>query len=130
MEKKTEPENMPYLSPLSHRIAAAQEKGFTENFDIATAETMVVVGTTDAYPPHEVTIVNYYRFEGMSDPGDSSILYEIRTSDGKQGVLVTPYGPDCPAYVADFVALITHMEKQHGGVSPDTEGAEKPGEVG
>ncbi len=72
------------------------------------------------YAPEEVDIVNFYRFEGMSDPGDNSILYEIQTSDGAKGTLVTPYGPDCPAYVAEFVARIEQIEKQRNGSSTDT----------
>lgn len=111
---------MPYMSPLSSRVEASKEKGFTEEFDIESATQMINNGTQIRYAPEAVDILNYYRFEGMSDPGDNSILYEIQTSDGVKGVLVTPYGPTCPAYMAEFVSRIEQMEKQRNGNSTDT----------
>ena len=109
---------MPYMSPLTNREDASKQKGFTENFEVDSATSMINTGTQKAYAPAEVNFVNYYRFEGMSDPGDNNILYEIETSDGLKGILVTPYGPDCPAHVADFVTTVEQIAKQHAG-SPD-----------
>ncbi|MFN0036176.1 MAG: hypothetical protein ACKVUS_14025 [Saprospiraceae bacterium] len=117
---------MPYMSPLTDRMEASKEKGFTENFEILSATTMINYTTHKEYAPQDVSIVNHYRFEGMSDPGDSNILYEIATSDGMQGLLMTPYGSDCPAHVADFVASIPQIEKQYRGNAPDTKHAETP----
>lgn len=107
---------MPYMSPLINRVKASREKGFTENFEIEPAAYMINVNTLKAYTPADVTIVNHYRFEGMSDPGDNNILYEIETSDGSKGTLVTPYGPDCPAHVAEFVTEIPRIDKTRGSM--------------
>lgn len=109
------PEEMPYMSPLTNRVEASKLKGFTEDFEVASATSMIDGGTRTAYAPAAVTIVNFYRFEGMSDPGDSNILYEIETNDGTKGTLVTPYGPGCPAHVADFVTAIEQIAKQRAG---------------
>lgn len=122
--------NMPYMSPLTTRMEASKEKGFTGNFEIIAADKMINCSTKAVYRPEDVTIVNHYRFEGMSDPGDSNILYEISTSDGTEGILVTPYGPDCPSDIADFVVNIPHIEKQHAGNAPDSTHAQTPMEVG
>lgn len=130
MKKKDLFKDMPYMSPITKRMDASKEKGFTENFEVTSATTMIDHESKIEYMPKDVTIVNHYRFEGMSDPGDNNILYELSTSDGKQGVLITPYGPDCPAHVGDFVANIPQMEKkQHGGSSPDTKHAQTPTET-
>lgn len=120
------PEEMPYMSPMTNRVDSAKEKGFTEDFDVESATHLINNRTQIRYVPEEVDIVNYYRFEGMSDPGDSSILYEIQTSDGVKGLLVTPYGPTCPAYIAEFVSRIELMEKQRNGNSTDTTAAVNP----
>lgn len=113
-------EEMPYMSPLTDRMEASKQKGFTEDFAVASATQMINHRTQIRYAPEEVDIVNFYRFEGMSDPGDSSILYEIQTGDGSKGVLVTPYGPTCPADVAEFVSRIEQITKQRNGRSTDT----------
>ncbi len=114
------------MSPLTSRMEASKAKGFTENFEILSVTTMINYTTDKEYAPQDVSIVNHYRFEGMSDPGDNNILYEIATSDGMQGILVTPYGPDCPAHIADFVASIPQMEKLRAGNSTDATHAETP----
>jgi len=119
-------EAMPYMSPMTNRMNSAKEKGFTEDFDVESATHLINNRTQIRYAPEAVDIVNYYRFEGMSDPGDSSILYEIQTSDGVKGLLATPYGPTCPAYVAEFMSKIELMEKQRNGISTDTTAAVDP----
>ena len=129
MKNKDLFKNMPYMSPLTNREEASKAKGFTENFEILDANTMINVGTERKYVPSDVSIINHYRFEGMSDPGDNMVLYEIETSEGDQGILVTPYGPDCPAHVADFVAKIPQIEKQHKGNAPDTTHAQTPADL-
>lgn len=42
--------------------------------------------------PHEFKVVEYYRFEGDSNPSDNSILYAVETEDGTKGLLVDAYG--------------------------------------
>ncbi len=39
----------------------------------------------------DLEVVKYYRFEGMTDPGDNTILYVIETKDCKKGLLVDNY---------------------------------------
>ena len=112
MKKNDIGKNMPYMSPLVNREDASKQNGFTENFEVETATRMVSSSGNKVYSPSKVKIVNFYRFEGMSDPGDSNILYEIETNDGKKGLLVTPYGPDCPAHIGAFVEAIPHIEKK------------------
>lgn len=44
------------------------------------------------YEPQELKIIKTYRFEGESDPADSSILYVIEANDGKIGYSLDAYG--------------------------------------
>ena len=55
------------------------EKGFTVN-------------DQKFYQPEDLTIVKTYRFEGESDPGDSSILYLLEAVDGQMGYSLDAYG--------------------------------------
>ena len=49
---------------------------------------------TDAktYRPDELVIIKTFRFEGASDPGDSSILYLMEANDGSIGYTIDAYG--------------------------------------
>lgn len=42
--------------------------------------------------PEDFTIDEFYRFEGMSNPSDNSIVYAISSGNGVKGVLVDAYG--------------------------------------
>ena len=50
------------------------------------------VGSGKFYQPEELKIVKKYRFEGESDPGDSSILYVLEANDGLLGYSIDAYG--------------------------------------
>jgi hypothetical protein len=45
-----------------------------------------------AYQPDDLTIVKTYRFEGVSNPSDMSILYLIKANDGLMGYSLDAYG--------------------------------------
>lgn len=49
-------------------------------------------GKGKVYTPEELTIVKIYRFEGASDPSDSSILYIFEANDGLKGYSLNSYG--------------------------------------
>lgn len=42
--------------------------------------------------PEEFEIKEVYRFEGMSNPEDNSVVYAIKSRNGVKGVLVDAYG--------------------------------------
>lgn len=44
------------------------------------------------YQPADLKIIKTYRFEGMSNPDDSSILYIIEANDGTIGTIIDSYG--------------------------------------
>ena len=50
------------------------------------------VGNGKFYQPDDLKIIKTYRFEGESDPADSSILYVIEAKDGLVGYSIDAYG--------------------------------------
>jgi len=44
------------------------------------------------YQPSDLKIIRTYRFEGESDPSDSSIIYLIEANDGMIGYSMDAYG--------------------------------------
>ena len=60
------------------------------------------------YVPEDLTIIKTYRFEGDSDPADSSVLYLIEANDHSIGYVMDIYGAqsDHDAAFDDFVRQI------------------------
>ncbi len=53
--------------------------------------------------PEDVNVDEVHRFEGVSDPGDESILFAITMPCGHRGALPAAYGKDTAPDVADVV---------------------------
>lgn len=51
-----------------------------------------VTANGNHYKPDDLTIIKVFRFEGESDPSDSSILYIIEAKDGLIGYSIDAYG--------------------------------------
>ena len=49
-------------------------------------------GKGKSYQPEDLTIIKTFRFEGDSNPSDSSILYVIEATDGLIGYSLDAYG--------------------------------------
>ena len=60
------------------------------------------------YLPENLLIIKTYRFEGDSDPADSSVLYVIEANDGLIGYVLDIYGAESnhDAAFDDFVRQI------------------------
>jgi hypothetical protein len=66
-------------------------RGFTERFGVALDGLRAADGGK-TFGPAELTIREVYRFEGVSDPDDMSIVYAIESRDGTRGTLVDAFG--------------------------------------
>ena len=66
-------------------------EGFTDQYKVEKGKLKDLTNNKK-YKPTDVKAVNFYRFEGLSNPDDMSILYAIETSDGRKGTLVDAYG--------------------------------------
>lgn len=60
--------------------------------EFTMAEGFFTTGSGKLYKPEDLTIIKTYRFEGESDPSDSSILYVIEANDGLTGYSIDAYG--------------------------------------
>lgn len=49
-------------------------------------------GKGKIYTPEELQIIKVYRFEGYSDPAESSVIYIIEANDGLRGYSMNSYG--------------------------------------
>jgi hypothetical protein len=89
-------------------INALEGRGYTEHFMLRTGRLR---GTDSGklFAPDQVAIAEFYRFEGVSDPDDMSILYAIETRGGIRGTLTDAFGvysdPGVGAFMADVALL-------------------------
>ena len=108
MEQVATTEDMKSLVTCSNKLV---QDGFTENFKIGE-QGLLAPTKEKVYKPDEVNIVNFFRFEGYSDPADSAILYAIVTNDGVKGTLSDSYGPYADEQVAKFIQEVESISKK------------------
>jgi hypothetical protein len=78
-----------HYDTVTDAINQLRKKGFT--FDFNLKKNRLVVGEME-FTADEFEIVEVYRYEGDSDPGDEATVYAIACKSGVKGVLVTGYG--------------------------------------
>lgn len=77
---------------LSEGMNSLKEEGYTLDFDLKT-DGIYCHSEDLKLSPHEFKIDEFYRFEGMTNPSDMSILYAISsTTNNVKGTLVDAYG--------------------------------------
>lgn len=82
---------MEAYTTVSEAIEGLKARGFTTDFEFINGQFR---GFKDGrfFNADELTIVEHYRFEGISNPDDESIVFAIESNDGVRGVLVDAYG--------------------------------------
>lgn len=86
-------------------LNALEKLGFHSQFEV-NGKNMVSLKTDDLFQSNEVKIVNLYRFEGESNPDDSSIMYAIECNNGEKGTLVDGYGTTADTETANFMLKV------------------------
>jgi hypothetical protein len=78
------------MSTLSQVLGKLHHKGWDHEFHYAPKG--FYLADRHFYDPSALEIIKTYRFEGVSNPSDSSVLYIIRTREGKIGYMIDAYG--------------------------------------
>ena len=76
---------------LSEATNDLKARGYTENFNLQPT-CIECPSLKLQWHPEEFSIDEFYRFEGMSNTDDNSIVFAISSRDGMKGVLVDAYG--------------------------------------
>ena len=76
---------------LSEAINDLVKQGYTYDFNME--QNCIACKNLDMkFNPDKFEIVKFYRFEGMTNPDDESILYVIDAGNGIKGTMVDAYG--------------------------------------
>lgn len=102
---------VPYMNTLTQCINKMVLEGYTNSYKV-TDRGLFSTSNEQYYRPDQVKVINFYRFEGQSDPADNAILYVIETDDGRKGTLIDAYGPYADAKVNAFMTEVEEIQKK------------------
>lgn len=98
------------MTDLEKCLNKLEAQGFTDQYKVEKGK-LHDLSNKKKYKPSDVKAVNFYRFEGISDPEDMSILYAIETCDGRKGTLIDAYGLYSDDETGEFLRKIEINKK-------------------
>ncbi|MFD2571438.1 phosphoribosylpyrophosphate synthetase [Spirosoma soli] len=88
-----------------------RKQGFTLDYNLKDNHLKCQQNAIELHPA-DFDIVDVYRFEGMTDPGDETVIYAIDAKNGQHGTLVDAYGPYSEAVSPEMAEkLAIHQRK-------------------
>jgi hypothetical protein len=103
-----------YMTELDKCLSNLEEQGFRDQYKLEKGRLHCLT-TGSIFSPQDVKAVNFYRFEGVSDPDDMAILYAIETKDGRKGTLIDAYGFYADEEIGEFMQNV----EIHKNITPD-----------
>ena len=100
-----------FMNTLTACVNKVVKEGYTDSFKV-TRQGLLSCAKSKYYAPEEVKVINFYRFEGESDPADMSIMYVIETADGVKGTLIDAFGTYSDDSVTNFMKAVEDIEKK------------------
>jgi len=88
-----------------------RQEGYTAEFKITDDGTMCVIDDKESFRPDQLRIVNFYRFEGESNPDDMAILYVVEAENGQKGTITDAYGTYSDLSLENFMRQVQDMGK-------------------
>jgi len=100
------------MKSLTTCLSRMVKDGYTEDFKVTEEGGLKAIQHHKSYNPAEIQVVNFFRFEGESDPDDNAILYVIETADGTKGTLVDAYGVYNDSKLSRFMQDVESIQKK------------------
>lgn len=99
------------LTAMENRL---RQEGFKADFNVVDGRLTTIEQDNDkprSWAAPDVRIVDFYRFEGESNPDDMAILYAIETVDGTKGTISNSYGTYADADTDVFILEVENLGK-------------------
>ena len=106
-------DRLTFMNNEENLMTNLEKHGYNEQFRVQHKK-LESITTGKTYNWEDVKAVNFYRFEGISDPDDMSILYAIETCDGAKGTLTDAYGRYSDEETGEFMKQVEIAKKMHG----------------
>lgn len=100
------------MTELGKCLVNLEADGYTDQYQIVNGR-LHSLKNEKTYLPKDVTAMNFYRFEGISNPDDMSILYAVETIDGGKGTLIDAYGLYADAKIGEFMKEVEIHKSVH-----------------
>ena len=92
---------------LTEALNDLRKQGFTQDYNLKSDYLHCLPDNIELRPA-DFNIVNVYRFEGMTDPDDETVLYAIEAKNGSKGTLVDAYGVYSEAISTEMVEKLRY----------------------
>lgn len=100
-----------HYATVTEAIEQLRKQGFTCDFNLKENQLMVDEKT---YSADEFEIVDVYRYEGASDPGDEATVYALASASGVKGILVSGYGASSDEASEETLKRLHYKYQQAG----------------
>jgi hypothetical protein len=87
---------------LLEAVENLQKRGYIYNFHYQNS-SLHCGEISEKLIAQDLIIAEYYRFEGMSNPEDSSIVYALESKYGHKGIIIDAYGAYSDENITDFL---------------------------
>lgn len=95
---------------LTEALADLHQRSFKNSFEVLENGAKCIE-TGEIFEPENITIEEYHRFEGESNPDDMSVVYAISTKTGLKGTFIDAYGTYSNSYISGFLKRVKFKEK-------------------
>ena len=99
-----------HYATVTEAIKQLRAKGFT--LDLNLKQNKFMTGE-QSYPADEFEIVDLYRYEGASDPGDEATVYALTSKSGLKGIFVSGYGVSADEEAEEVLKQLHYKYKQN-----------------
>ncbi|MEJ8756943.1 hypothetical protein WG947_08055 [Pontibacter sp. H259] len=99
------------LTTLVRVLESVRKEGYKIDFTLGDDGLLHTMDSQLKFSPEQLKIVNFYRFEGESNPDDMAILYVLETSTGEKGTISDAYGTYSDVAVEAFMKQVPDLGK-------------------
>jgi hypothetical protein len=98
--------NTPSSNHLTTQLEDLEKQGYTDQLKFENG-ALLNLSNKKHYSKDQISISREFRFEGMTNPSDMSILFAVDFNDGRKGTLAAPYGSQGDADLFEFMNQVS-----------------------